>query len=73
MCFFDEGDKVAIRFWNREEQKFDYKSGIIKSKYDINHYVVKLDEDNELYSCHTSKIVSVSMAEKVEEVKTLKE
>ena len=66
MILFDIGDKVAILIWNRETQKFDYEPGTVKKHHDISHYVIQFDSDKELYLCHTSKVVSAAVIEKVE-------
>lgn len=66
MVLFESGNRVAIAFRVRGKRKFDYKPGTIKRKHDINHYLVRLDDDNQLYICHTSKIVGISKAERVE-------
>ena len=66
MVLFNPGDKVAVLIWNKSTKKFHHKTGEIIQADNINHYLVKFDDDRKLYLCHTSKLISTEAIEQVE-------
>ena len=66
MFFFDVGDEVAVRIWDKSNQRFYFETGTVIDHAAMNHYLIKFNSDGKLYKCHTSKVVSIEVTEQVE-------